>query len=70
MCHLFVGPEDEQAERVGNRFCSRLTPIQENKYCQVLLFFFSFPPFYVLLICRNISLENYYEGILDAVTFE
>uniref|UniRef100_A0A804P4T3 Ubiquitin-like protease family profile domain-containing protein n=1 Tax=Zea mays TaxID=4577 RepID=A0A804P4T3_MAIZE len=30
-------PEDEQAERVGNRFCSRLTPIQENKYCQLPL---------------------------------
>ena len=70
MCHLFVGLEDEQVEREGNRFRSRLPPIQKNKYGPVQYNFFFLPFFYALFICRHLSLGNYYEGIVDAVTFE
>jgi len=33
-------------------------------------FLFSFSLFYALFICRHLSLGNYYEGIVDAATFD
>lgn len=54
MCHLSVGLEDEQAEREGNRFCSRVSPVQKNKYGPVWHIYF-LPFLYASLICRHLS---------------
>jgi hypothetical protein len=56
MCHLFVGQEDEQSVHEGNRFCSRLPPIQKNKYGKVRHIFFSFSLFFMSHWSVGISL--------------